>query len=651
MPELNMALFLVPVESISIFVFLAILFNLRRTLGNLPFAMAAGVLLFFSGLSTTAGETMQLYGTMHFHVGTITCYLPLLTAYLMLYVIAGTAESQRFIIGGAAVYGFSLLLTTFSLQLVKAGGSGFTPGTLGETLNSILNASRSESHLQALAHLVDFFVVPIAYTRLRNYGGPGFFPIWTALNLSLVVNLFPNAILMVAVGRPISTASPGDIIIWLATVLLLSVLLHLYLMLWEKESRKPIREKSPFAILFTFLGGYQHARKLELDLLEWENRYQSILKNTDSPILFLEQDGTIADANAAAEHLFNPGSRRTIIGRTPETLHHVRIKTQVPLYPAPERTISFTMTVTAGDDSWETRTLKATLQPLRLGEHTLTVFIGRDVTEELRQSEQIGHAQRLESIGLLAGGIAHDFNNYINAILGHADVATMLCGDMSDDVRTHVEKIAAIAEKAAKLPRQLLDFARKGNDLPRKIDLPPFLQDCFSMLPPAKAVNVDFQLHPDEGEWNIFADLTHMRQAVLNLMINALDAMADVPLPHTLTIRIGHANDSKFPFSPPQELADARSEKYLFFSIADNGCGMDDRVRKHLFDPFFTTKPAGSGTGMGLSMVYGAVSRANGWIEVASAPGNGTVFCIYLPDQTCMAANPEAPAEPPTAHS
>jgi len=642
MPGLNVALLLVLFETVCNFALLAILFSLRRTLGNLPFAMAAGMLLFFSGLTTTTGVSVQLYGPMTFRIGTITCYLPLLAAYLMLYVISGTAESQRFIIAGAAVYGFSLLLTKYSYLLFYEGGASFLSTPPGEMLSTLLLRSRTDFHIHALGRLVDFFVVPIAYTKLRNYNGPGFFPIWAALTLSLVANMLPHCVLMVAVGHPINDVSPGDLIAWLAAVLLLSVLLHLYLTLWEKENRKHIREKSPFAILFTFLGGYQHARRLERDLKEWENRYQSILKNTDSPILFLEQDGVIADANSAAQELFNPGSRRTIIGRRPEDLHHVNIKSQVPFYPAPEKAADFTMTITSGDDSWETRTLKATLRPLQLGEHTLTVFIGRDVTEELRKSEQIDHAQRLESIGLLAGGIAHDFNNYINAILGHTDLATMLCGEMSNDVRVQLEKIASIAEKAAKLPRQLLDFARKGSDLPRRIDLIPFLKDCFSMLPPAKAVNVDFQLLPDPGPWYVFADLTHMQQAILNLLINAMDAMAEVPLPHTLTIRIGHAAESKFPFSPPRELADAKSEKYLFLSIADNGSGMNDRVRKHLFDPFFTTKPAGVGTGMGLAMVYGAIARAKGWIELASAPGRGSVFCIYLPDQDREDAPKEA---------
>ena len=250
--------------------------------------------------------------------------------------------------------------------------------------------------------------------------------------------------------------------------------------------------------------------------------------------------------------------------------------------------------------------------------------------ERRELAEQLAHSQRIESLGMLAGGVAHDFNNCIHAILGHVDVINFLHTPEDPEVVSHLAKITSIAEQAGRLTSQLLGFARKGKYAVTEFKLAELIGECLELLGTRKLGEIevirDFSALPDV---RIRADRVQMQQVLINLILNAADALAGRENPE-LRLRLLPATESGVELAPPAELK-ADPAACLCFECTDNGCGMDEATMKHLFEPFFTTKPVGAGTGMGLAMVYGTVTHHHGWIQVESEPGRGTTFRVFLP--------------------
>ena len=232
---------------------------------------------------------------------------------------------------------------------------------------------------------------------------------------------------------------------------------------------------------------------------------------------------------------------------------------------------------------------------------------------------------------MLAGGIAHDFNNYIHAILGHIDVINYLHQPDDPEVLNHLEKISTIAEQAGHLTSQLLGFARKGKYQVTDLDLRQLLENSLGLLGPRKQRDLSVSVDVPDDLKPVRADSLQLQQVMLNLMINAIDAMANNKGEQILTITAGPADASPVPLEPPPERAGINPADYLFIRVSDNGCGMTEATQRKLFEPFFTTKPVGKGTGMGLAMVYGTVTNHQGWIQLESAPGEGTTFYLFLP--------------------
>ena len=156
------------------------------------------------------------------------------------------------------------------------------------------------------------------------------------------------------------------------------------------------------------------------------------------------------------------------------------------------------------------------------------------------------------------------------------------------------------------------------------------LEDCVALLPPSRLSGITVRF-PNSASAAIRGDLIQMRQVIMNLLINALDAMEENPGDRVLTLSAGTAARAPLAFAPPPDIGPVSESEYVFFAVEDNGSGMDEATKAKIFEPFFTTKPTGQGTGMGLAMVYGTVSHHKGWIQVKSAPGAGTTFCVFLP--------------------
>jgi len=253
------------------------------------------------------------------------------------------------------------------------------------------------------------------------------------------------------------------------------------------------------------------------------------------------------------------------------------------------------------------------------------VVHARDVTEWLTLEERLRQAERMEVIGRLAGGVAHDFNNLLTAVEGHA---RLLLEEVGEDaaLRGEVEEIRRAGQRAAALTRQLLAFSRGQTLQERPVDLGEVTLDVRRML--RRLVPEDIILEMDSGEEAVVvrADPGQLRQVVVNLVVNAADAIEDGG-------RISVTVDATELSSEESDALPWESEPgpYGRLTVADDGTGMSSEVVEHVFEPFFTTKPEGIGTGLGLSTVYGIVKQSGGHVFVDSAPGEGTTFEVFLP--------------------
>ena len=261
------------------------------------------------------------------------------------------------------------------------------------------------------------------------------------------------------------------------------------------------------------------------------------------------------------------------------------------------------------------------------------VVNSRDVTERQRLEEQLRHSQKMEAIGQLAGGVAHDFNNILTVIQGHASLMRV-AGELPARTAVSVDQIYQAAERAAGLTRQLLTFSRRQVMQPKPLDLNTVLGNMARMLGRILGEDVVLQFDYAPGQPWVQADEGMIEQVLMNLAVNSRDAM---PSGGRLTIQI-----SVIELAPADlhKHPDGRPGRFTHFSVRDTGAGIPADVLPHIFEPFFTTKEVGKGTGLGLATVYGIVKQHDGWLEVQSDVGKGTVFHVFLPSITGVGVKP-----------
>ncbi|RME19044.1 MAG: response regulator, partial [Deltaproteobacteria bacterium] len=248
----------------------------------------------------------------------------------------------------------------------------------------------------------------------------------------------------------------------------------------------------------------------------------------------------------------------------------------------------------------------------------------RDITDKKRLEVQLLQAQKMEAVARLAGGVAHDFNNLLSVIIGRAD---MLMNELDGDspLRKDIREILDAGRRAERLTRQLLTFSRRQVLQPEIIDLNEVVRGLSDFIARVLGEDVNVEFFTDAQLGGIRADLSQLEQVLMNLVVNARDAM---PEGGKLTIETANVElDEQYARSH----ADVVPGRYVMLAVSDTGIGMDEQTQQKIFEPFFTTKEEGRGTGLGLATVYGIVRQCGGYIWVYSEPGKGTTFKIYFP--------------------
>jgi two-component system cell cycle sensor histidine kinase/response regulator CckA len=289
----------------------------------------------------------------------------------------------------------------------------------------------------------------------------------------------------------------------------------------------------------------------------------------------------------------------------------------------------------------KTRQALLSAESFQLGDEPCVLLMTEDISERVSLEGQLRQAQKMEAIGQLAAGVAHDFNNLLTVIQGYSQLLLAMA-PAGNPGQEPLEKILSATQRAAGLTSQLLTFSRKQVAQPKAVDLNKVVGNVTGMLRPLLGENIRFNLRPAPQLPAIMADAAMLEQVLVNLAVNARDAMpkgGDL-IVSTFTTEI----DASY----VKCRAQARAGKFVCLQVSDSGMGMDSVTLERIFEPFFTTKGVGKGTGLGLATVYGIVKQHHGWLEVASQIGVGTTFKVFLPavksavNQTEFIQNPDA---------
>jgi PAS domain S-box-containing protein len=277
------------------------------------------------------------------------------------------------------------------------------------------------------------------------------------------------------------------------------------------------------------------------------------------------------------------------------------------------------------DGSW--RILESTASTIvnNNGEVVKLVIVNRDITDRRRLEEQFRQAQKMEAVGRLSGGIAHDFNNLLGVIIGYGEILQEQM-DPEHEFRTSLEEILKAGQRAASLTRQLLAFSRQQVLEPKILDLNVVISDTEKMLRRMIGEDIDLSTDLIKDIGRVKADQGQIEQVILNLAVNARDAMpaGGKLMIQTQNVEIDEETTRRYSYP-------VKTGNYVLLTVTDTGTGMDPVTQAHIFEPFFTTKEKGKGTGLGLATVYGVVKQSDGYIEVQSELGAGTTFRIHLP--------------------
>jgi len=354
-----------------------------------------------------------------------------------------------------------------------------------------------------------------------------------------------------------------------------------------------------------------------------DKRFRLLFESHPQPMCVFDADSQqILEANRAASSLY---------GFTQDEFRAKRLPDLEAGIASPEGEAIASTSGAAPVAAWRHRTaggrvieLETAVHDIEYGGRRAQLAVMMDITGRKQLEEQLRQAQKMEAVGMLAGGVAHDFNNLLTIITGYSQLILNTLGP-SDPNRHSVEQIMKAGERAAALTKQLLAFSRRQVLQPKVLDLNKLVTSLSTMLQRLIGEDIDLRLvlPPDLGR--VSADPGQVEQVLMNLVVNARDAM---PKGGFLTLETENVTlDGEY---AGRHIA-VRPGNYVMLAVSDNGTGMDEATKSRLFEPFFTTKGSGKGTGLGLSTVFGIVKQSGGSIDVYSEPGRGTTIKVFLP--------------------
>ena len=636
----------------------------------------------FAPFVTASGLNISdAYPGLDVKIGPTIFFTPLMAALLIIYIVDGTLEAQRMILGTMGMVAIFSYFSLLSERQFNFPGYALYIHVPKRFLGPLFHSCRNFMLASLLSILVAFLALPIIYQLLRNR------------NVGLGVSVFASLIfteVLDAFFYELVTNYPADhwwealresyltrsiAMVWVSTLTIV------YLRLRDAPSKEQTVARSTFDIIMAFLGSYGQAKRLQANVREWEGRYRMVVENTNDLIMLIAEPGAILDANTMViETLGYPiyelsGMNIQVImndqnGNALDWKHIWQA-----LFPQNALSNSKIGMNLVGQELWmrtqegKLLAFDATITPLTIQKSHASLFVARDITSrkefererEVLQSQLI-HSQRMEAVGQLAGGIAHDFNNLLHAIQGSLDMLDTVTLN-NKKAKDLCSNITMAVKRASILTGQLLGFARAGKYKVERIDVEELICQTEGLFRPLLGKKLDLQvvIHPDP--MTVDGDFTQLEQVLLNILINAMGALEGQD--GTIIFRVEPANkytpglqdhyrtlqaEKLLPSDQEQNEEDISAEiqpcektvgtetsnlsdSYVVFRIRDNGCGMDQVTKERIFEPFFTTKKQ-KGTGMGLAMVYGCVENHNGWLYVESEPGSGSEFFVYLPRVT-----------------
>ncbi len=384
----------------------------------------------------------------------------------------------------------------------------------------------------------------------------------------------------------------------------------------------------------------ERRKHVEASLRDSEERFRVAFETVPVALAILgAQDSRFLDVNRSFIQL-SGNSREGILGRTPSELGLLQDSGTALLESARSgqvREVELELSRMDGDK----RQIVISIDSVVLGDHSCLLAALVDVTEHKHLESQLRHAQKMEAVGQLAAGVAHDFNNLLTVIHGYASLQ-LANANLGYEVSRAFQEIKEASERASALTRQLLAFSRKQMMERKRLDVKTVVNNLRTMLGRLVGETIQLECHAADNLPSINADVSSIEQVLMNLVVNARDAM---PQGGKICITAGATV-----LATPDLACNAsrRAGSFIVLRVADDGSGMDEATMARIFEPFFTTKGVGKGTGLGLSTVYAIADQHDGWVEVESAPGKGSTFAIYLPVLAAVeapaAAEPSAPS-------